>query len=448
MSRTALSSTVGTGKALALALIVALAGCAGHGASQSAGTSGGIGYVRMKDLVPKHPLYPQLAKYDEDIAALQLKSVGGTQVASAGANIQREQAALQRELDDAASRTRTLLKEKQAEYQARENEAIKAALAASNGPAPPGAAAIASQIQTTSNEQAREVAHQAQANLEVYRKETIAQDQAAVNALRKSLGERADRTYRAKAEELREKESAFSLQMANNDAPQRLALRTKLSNLPLDDVSRKAITDQLQSLDRKEADALAAMRNRDQATLAALQTQLHTQTTTEFNQEASSIHQRTNAKLTERATQTRQQLLNQLGGPVAAAPAGAAAAATLSPDMKAKLLALHKQYQGEFQRDADQTVKAFYKTKDDLSRRFAELHGVDATAQDDVRRQIDALQRQRDALYSEILAQIDREVKIVAERRSVGLVFGDIIVPVDGVDLTDDAAKDLESLHE
>jgi hypothetical protein len=130
----------------------------------------------------------------------------------------------------------------------------------------------------------------------------------------------------------------------------------------------------------------------------------------------------------------------------AAAPA---AAPTLTADMKAKLQALHKQYQGEFQRDADQTVKAFYKTKDDLSRRFAELHGVDAGAQYDVRRQIDALQKQRDTLYGEMLAQIQREVKLVAQRRSVALVFGDIITPAaGGVDLTDDAARDLESLHE
>jgi hypothetical protein len=241
MSRTRSSNVFRV--ALFAAAALAIGACANHeGAQQSAG---GIGYVRMKDLVPKHPLYPQLAKYDEDIAALELKSVGGSQVASTGANIQREEAALQKELDEAASRTRALLKQKQNEYQQRENEAIRAALAAANAPVPPGAGTIASQMQATSNEQARQVARQAQANLDVFRKETIAQDQAAVNALRKSLGERADRTYRAKAEELREKESAYSLQLANADSAQRLSLRTKLSNLPLDDASRKSITEQL-----------------------------------------------------------------------------------------------------------------------------------------------------------------------------------------------------------
>jgi len=408
----------------------------------------GVGYVRMKELVTKHPLYGQLSKYDDDIAALQLRSIGGAQVASTGSGLARQEAELQRELEQAADRTRELLKEKQTEYQDRENAAIKEALAAAGGPPPPGAAAIAGQMQATSNDQARQVAAQAQTNLEVFRKETIAQDDAAVKALRRSLAERADRTYRAKAEELREKESAFSLQLANADATQRLALRTKLSNLPLDDASRKDITDQLAALDRKESDALVPLRNRDQATLAALQAQLRSETTAEFNREVAEIHKRTNAKLADRATQTRSQLVRQLGGSIGAPTTVTAAAPAMSGDMKAKLLALHKKYQDDFQKDADQTVKAFYKTKDDLGRRFAELRGVDVGAQGDVQRQIQTLQRQRDELYAQMIDQIGREVKLVAERRAVAVVFSDIIAPVGGIDLTDDAEKDIESLHE
>jgi hypothetical protein len=403
----------------------------------------------MKDLVAKHPLFGQLSKYDQNIAALQLKSLGGPQVAANGAGIQKEEAALQRELEQAADRTRALLKEKQTEYQDRENAAIKAALAVAGAPAPPGAGAIAGQIQATSNEQAQQVAQAAQTNLEVFRKETIGQDNAAVDALRKSLAERADRTYRAKAEELREKESQFALSAARANAPTRLSLRTRLSNLPLDDASRKDITDQLEALDRKEADALAAMRNRDQATLAALQAQLRVQTTTEYTKEVASIHQRTNAKLADRATQTRSQLVQQLGGPVAGNQTSVSARApALSAETKAKLLALHKKYQSDFQRDADETVKAFYKTKDDLSRRFAQLRGVNVGAQGDVQQQIDALQKQRDELYGEIVAQIGREVKLVAERRAVGVVFSDVLAPAGGIDLTADAEKDIESLHE
>ncbi len=120
----------------------------------------------------------------------------------------------------------------------------------------------------------------------------------------------------------------------------------------------------------------------------------------------------------------------------------------LTPDMKAKLQDLHKQYQDQFQKDADATVKAFYKTRDDLTRRFAELHGVDAGAQGDVAKQINDLRKQRQDLYDEILAQVGREVKLVAGRRGVSVVFSVIVAPAGGVDLTDDTEKDIESLHE
>jgi outer membrane OmpH-like protein len=427
---------------------MATAAACAHGAGNAPAGAGSIGYVRMDDLVSKDPLYGQLSKYDQDIAALQLRSVGGQQVAQSGAGIQKEQAELQRELQNAANRTRDLLKAKQTEYQDRENAAIKAALAAAGAPVGPGAGEVASQIQATSNQQTQAVARQAQASLDTFRKETIAQDVAQVNSLRASLGERADRTYRAQAESLHEKESTYALQQASADAAQRLSLKTKLSNLPLDDASRKDITDQLDALDRKEADGLAALRNRDQATLATLQQQLRAQTNTEYTKEVVAIHDRTTAKLKDRTNQTRDTLVKQLGGQVTAQGSVTVGSPALTPDMKAKLQDLHKQYQDQFQKDADATVKAFYKTRDDLTRRFAELHGVDAGAQGDVARQINDLRKQRQDLYDEILAQVGREVKLVAGRRGVSVVFSVIVAPAAGVDLTDDTEKDIESLHE
>jgi hypothetical protein len=433
------------------AVVLAAGGCARHVDSAIQASPGGsaVGYVRMGDLVKKHPLFAQLSRFDEDIAALQLKSAGGNEVAHVGADIQREDAALQHELDAAAHRTQTLLKQKQNEYQRREDDAIKAVLAAAGVASGPSTSTIAGQMQATANDQARAVAREAQTNLDRFRRETIVQDKAAVDALSKSLGERADRTFRAKSEELHEREAAFALSQANADAAERLSLRTKLSNLPLDDAGRKEITDRLEALDRKEADALAAMRNRDQATLAALQVQLRAQTRTDFQREAGAIHGRTNAKLADRARQTQSAVMQQLGGAIGTTQVSAGGgAASLTPETRAQLLALHKKYQADFQRDADQTVKEFYRTKGDLSRRFAELHGVDLNAQNDARKQLAALQKQRDELYDSIVAQIGREVKLVAQKHAVGVVFSDIVAPVGSVDLTADAEKDIESLHE
>jgi hypothetical protein len=431
------------GFGLAIGLL-AFSGC-GHGAQNAPGAAS-VGYVRMDELVKSHPLYSQLTKFDDDIAALQLRSVGGDQVAHSGADVRRESAALQKELEQAANAAQSQLKQKQLEYQQRESDAVRAILVASGGVSSASAGQIAQQMRSTASQQAQGVAQQAQANLDVFRRETIDQDRSAVTALSRSLSERANRTYREKGEELREREAAFSLSQANADSAQRLSLRTKLSNLPLDDAGRKDITDQLDALDRKEADALAAMRNRDQATLAALQTQLGEQTKTDFARESQAIHSRTSAKLADRGTQTQAGLVAQTNGNVSVT-AAAPSAVSLTPATRAQLLALHQKYQADFQKDAGQTIASFMRTKQDLSRRYAELHGADAGAQGDNQREIDALQRQRQDLYESIVAQISREVKLVAQRRSVAIVVSDVVAPV-GVDLTPDTEKDIESLHE
>ncbi|MDQ2909215.1 MAG: hypothetical protein M3R44_07700, partial [Candidatus Eremiobacteraeota bacterium] len=91
----------------------------------------------MDALVKMHPLYPQLAHLDEDVQALQLKSVG-PQIARSGADITRQEMQLQHELDDAAARTKQTLNGKQQEYARREQAAIAAAVGAAGGTASGG----------------------------------------------------------------------------------------------------------------------------------------------------------------------------------------------------------------------------------------------------------------------------------------------------------------------
>jgi hypothetical protein len=61
---------------------------------------------------------------------------------------------------------------------------------------------------------------------------------------------------------------------------------------------------------------------------------------------------------------------------------------------------------------------------------------------------MDALQKQRVDLYQEMVAQIGREVKTIAARRGIAVVVSAVVAPAGGVDLTTDAEKDIESLHE
>ena len=122
----------------------------------------------------------------------------------------------------------------------------------------------------------------------------------------------------------------------------------------------------------------------------------------------------------------------------------------LPPALRARIEQLHSDYQKRFQSDAKTTIAQFKKTRDDLSRRYAELHGVDAGSQSGAAAQVAALRKKHDELYDQMVAQIDREVKLIAQQRGISVVLTSVMAspPAGGVDLTPDALKDIESLHE
>jgi hypothetical protein len=400
--------------------------------------------VRMEALVKVHPLYTQLARLDEDVEALQLKSVG-TQVARSGADIASDERALQKELERAADQTKKALTDKQNQYAKREQAAIDAALGAVPGAGNANGAQIENGVALRAGEQAQRASVAAQNNFSAYRRQVIDQDQQAANSLQRSLAERATREYRARADELQKKEADFALQQASDDSADRLSLRTKLSNLALDDASRADVKKQLDALDQKEADALGSMRNRDQATLLAEQKVLHDGVRAQLGVQVQALRKRTIAKINEREVDTRKQLAMQMGVPRLG---GVAVPNGIAPDMRAKLEALHKKYQSDFNKDASQTIARFQKTRADLTQRFRQIAGVDASAQAGAGGQMNALRRQRGDLYNEMVAQIDREVKVIAIKRGISVVVSDVVAPAGGVDLTADAEKDIESLHE
>ena len=404
----------------------------------------------MDALVKKHPLYPQLAHLDEDVEALQLKAVG-PQIAQSGADIANQEKALQKELETAADRTNKTLAQKQQEYAKREQAAISAALAAAGVAGGQSGSQISGTMANVSRTQAQGATNAAQANLDAYRRELIAQDQSATQTLQHSLADRANRTYRARAEDLQKKEADFAYQLATADSAERLTLRTKASNLALDDASRADVQKQLAAVDQREADQLGAMKNRDQSTLAALQKQLHDQIAGELAQEVGKLRTRTIANINKRTVDTRSALVGQiaeLGGPAGSTGGGVTLPASVAPDLRAKLTALHDKYASDYKQDAKTTVEQFQKTRADLTKRFADLASADGSAQSGAGREINALQKQRLDLYSEMVAQIGREVKTIAARRGIVVVVSAVVAPANGVDLTSDAEKDIESLHE
>jgi hypothetical protein len=244
------------------------------------------------------------------------------------------------------------------------------------------------------------------------------------------------------------------LKLANDDAAQRLALRTKLSSLALDDAAREEAQKQLTAIDRKEADALAAQRNRDQQTLAALQAQLHDQVQSDLNAQVAAIRQRSLSSLAQRQTSLAKQITTtNIGGPVVQTTVvGGRPQQQLNPNLppalRTRIEQLHSDYQKRFQSDAKTTIADFQKTRGDLARRYAQLHGISASSNQSTGAQIASLRKKHDQLYDQITAQIDREVRLIAQQRGISVVLTNIVAPAGGVDLTPDALKDIESLHE
>lgn len=436
----------------AASALVTFAACS-HPSAQpgpAASGAGAVGYVRMEELVHKHPLYDQLARYERSIDAFNLTATAPS-VAKTDPHLAERERALQQELHDAADRTQKLLGEKQQQYQQQESAAIAAAMR-SAGQTGPSAAQIAGSVNATAARQQGGVSAQVQRDFESYRKTLQKQDQAQIAAAQKALSQRADRTYRAKVDELQSKESALSLAMASEDAGQRLALRTKLSSLALDDAAREEAQKQLTALDRKEADALAAQRNRDQQTLAALQAKLHDQVIGELNAQVAAIQKRSIGSLSQRQQSLVKQVASAGGPVVQTTTVKGRIQQTINPNLppalRTRIEQLHSDYQKRFQNDAKTTIADFEKTRRDLSRRYAELHGVDVAGQQGALSQIASLRKKRDDLYDQMVAQIDREVRLIAQQRGISVVLTNVVAPAGGVDLTPDALKDIESLHE
>lgn len=428
------------------ALAIAAAACAvsfaacSHPVDVHSDQVRGVGYVRMDDVVKKHPLYGQLAQIDSNIDALSLRALAPS-VPLTGAELTRQTNELNQQLETARERANKVLQQKQGEYAQREQAAIHAAILAAGED--PGAAPGRS-IQNTASQQAASVSAQANSDFAQYQQSVLAQDRAAVDAVQRQLGARAERQYRAKAEELSAAESQASLEMSTKNSSQRLALRTKLSNLALDDTLRAQTKAQIAALDKQEGDAVRAMRARDAATLAAYQGQLRSQTAAEIGKQAQAIHAQTSAKLKARQSTLGSQVSAQLSALGGGAPQGS----HLSAATQAKIAQIDKQYKAQFAADVKRTIAEFNTTRTDLDTRFQALRGVNGSSQDSVAKQLGGLHKQRDQLYNQIIAQVKREVQTIASQRGLKIVFDTPVAPVGGIDLTADVQKDVESLHE
>ncbi len=409
-----------------------LGGC---GSNVHSSSVRGTAYVRMDAVVKQHPLYGQLSQLDDAIAAINL-SAAAPHVPLSASQIARETAQLNRQLRDAQNRTNKILAAKQRDYARREQQAVAAALAAAGVS---GGTQVAGQMSATSTQQAQQAASAANQDFMAYQQSVVAADSAASNAIARQLQEQANQKYRAKAEQLQQGETDLTLRLTQADAPQRLAIKTRLSNLALDEATRKQLASQLSAIEAKENAAVQTQRQADAATLKAYRAQLAAQTGSAVREQVGAIQGQTRAKIAERRNEVGAQL-RSLGPPVLPSklPAG----------VKEKIAKIHQQFTTQFQADAGKAVGDYNATKADLDRQFAALHGADVGATGAAAAELVALQRRRDTLDKQIVDQITREARRIATDRGFSIVFVNVEAARGGYDLTNDLIKDVESLHE
>src|SRR6185312_4601752 len=290
-----------SGAFLALAFVL-LSGC---GPNVHSSSIRGIGYVRVADVVKHHPLYPQLSQLDDAITAIQLKA-STPHVPLSASQIAAQTKELNGEMQAANDRANKILTQKQQTYLKREQQAIAAALTAANVP---GAGEYASRLMsTTSAQQAQQAAQAAGQDFLAYQKSVVEQNRAAAASIVHQLQAQAQQKYRAKAEQLGQQETDLSMRLSQQDAQQRLAIKTRLNNLALDAATHKQLQDQLAAIDSREAAQTNAMRKADQATLDAYRKQLNDQTNKQMQAQLSTIQSQTQSKIEERRNEVGNQI--------------------------------------------------------------------------------------------------------------------------------------------
>ena len=165
-------------------------------------------------------------------------------------------------------------------------------------------------MSATSSQQAQQAASAANADFMAYQQSVVAADSAASAAIARQLQVQANQKYRAKAEQLQQKRDGPVAAPSQADATQRLAIKTRLSNLALDEATRKQLTSQLAAIDAKETAAIETQRRADAATLKAYRAQLGAQTDVAVRTQVGAIQGQTRAKIAQRRNEVGAQLRN------------------------------------------------------------------------------------------------------------------------------------------
>ena len=361
-------------------------------------------------LLPAHPLYGTLRQYDRQIAALS-STLHAAAFQNSGSRIDASIAALRRQSDSAAAATQNLAAAKADAFAARQDAAVNAVLAGANAPAP-SESTVRAHVQQAYGEQKTALRRGAARDMTAYRAALESAEHRAYDAFVRSAADAAQRAYSARAQELRENESALLLQLARAHSGERMELRAKLQTLYLRPEVRKRYEARVHALEAAEQRAVAALRARDARTLSAYRAVLSTQTDKDLEKTSAELRARTAANLAARSRVLAAQRAEPAQLP---APAPLPAASPGAPaDVRAEAAALRRNGGSGLKARAQRIAAAYGAAKSDLSARFGALRDANAQSDRSTREQIAQLQRDRAALRD----LMERQIAGAAEKEA------------------------------
>jgi Skp family chaperone for outer membrane proteins len=435
--------------ALAVTLAVAcVAGCSGKsGAPFGLGQTGtAVGYVDIDKVVNAHPLHGQLKALEDQIAGLDAQSASQPQGVTPVQ--QQAQAALERDLQAAAARFEQDLNSRRAYYQQQAQAAMAQIQASALGVTPqPGG--VLGGMQQQFGDQMKQLQTSGAKTLEAYRASLFKEDSDHLNGVQRLLAADVRSKIRSKASQLASSETAYQVQLAQQDQDQRLNLKTQLENLSLTPQQRSQYAAQLQDIETREEFLTNQLKTKDDATLTAYETSLQKDAASRFATERTVTEKRTQAKLVARQDEMNQQFHAQaqvLGGRFTQQLADVNKALSTNPKVQQQFQNVQNQTEAAYEADAAQAMVSYRQTRKSLVDKYSAIAHMQFQDQEAIQGEIDGIAAQRRDLYQKILDQVQDQVRTVAQARGVGIVFDSVAGAGSAIDLTDQVAKAVAAL--
>lgn len=356
----------------ALAALV-LGGCSGALARSGNPAAGREAFVNVAALVPAHPLYAQVVQYDRQIAALQASEASLPSLASQSQPL---------DVVAAAARMRAI-----------SGRPTDASLTQSS---------LGPDMQRTYANQMRSFDANARGSMADFQNAIAREEAAQLAAYSRSLKNRVQLAYDARAQALRESESTYGLTLAEHDATRVLLLRLRLGSLALSGPQRRTLQRELAAVSRRQEHAVAIRREADQRVLSAYEARIEAQSASQFARQAARIQ---SAAATVLATRQRVLALQVSGRRPPPLPSGAWTAPNAADA-----------------RGSGASAAALQSAAIGINARFRLLAASDRTDRRRAASELARLQHDRAALRHAIGDAILRDAQRVARIRGLGSV--------------------------